>query len=175
MASESRTPRIHESVYIATGARISGDVVIKEGSSVWYNAVVRGDEGPIVIGKNTNIQDNVVLHSDLDIGIEIGDNCTIGHGAVVRGARICDHAMVGMNATVLTGAQIGSYSVVGANALVAHNRKFPERSLIAGVPARLQRKLTEEETGFNQVAVDVYLDLVRRYSAGEFKEHPGSE
>ena len=160
-------PRIHESVFIAEGARICGDVEIGEGSSIWFNAVIRGDEGKISIGKNTNIQDNTVLHSDMMVGIQIGDGVTIGHGAIIRGCIIGNNTMIGMNATVMTNAEIGSECVVGANTFVPYNKKFPPRSLIIGVPARLVRELKSEELEFGKIATRIYEELKEKYSHGE--------
>lgn len=159
-------PEIHPSVFIAEGARIFGDVIIGEGSSVWFNAVIRGDEGRIRIGRSSNIQDNAVLHSDMMVGIDIGDEVTIGHGAIVRGCRIGNGVMVGMNATVMTNAVIGDNSIVGAHAFVPYNKHFPPRSLILGSPARLIRELTDEELKTNRMAVEIYRELVDGYISG---------
>lgn len=157
------TPRVHPSVFVAEGARIYGDVEISENASVWFNAVIRGDEGKVSIGRNTNIQDHVVVHSDFFIGTEIGDDVTVGHGAVIRGCRIGDNVMIGMHSTVMTGAEIGENSIVGANSLVPYGSTFPPRSLILGTPARKVRELTDEETRANAVAIQVYRDLIPRY------------
>ena len=167
-------PNIHESAFIAEGARIYGDVVIAEGASVWFNAVLRGDEGRIEIGKDTNVQDNVVIHSDMDAGVTIDERVTVGHGAVVRGCRIAADVMIGMNATIMSHVEIGEHSIVGANAFIPYHKSFPPRSLIVGAPAKAVRELTEDELGFNQVAIDIYKDLVRRYQAGEIVGLPGS-
>ena len=161
-------PRIHESVYVARGAEIHGDVEIGEGSSVWFNAVVRGDEGEIVVGRNTNIQDNAVVHSDAGMPLEIGDNVTVGHGAVIRSCKLADGVMVGMNATVTSGTEIGERSIVGANSFIGYNKKFPPRSLVTGVPAKMARELTEAETAINIAAVQVYQQLVEKYRRGVF-------
>jgi carbonic anhydrase/acetyltransferase-like protein (isoleucine patch superfamily) len=161
-------PRIHPSVFVAIGARIYGDVEIGEGSSVWFNAVVRGDEGKIVIGRNTNIQDNAVVHSDGEMPVEIGDNVTVGHGAVIRACRLANGVMVGMNATIMSGTEIGERSIVGANSIIGYNKKFPPRSLITGVPAKMARELTEAETAINDAAVQVYRQLVEKYRWGVF-------
>jgi carbonic anhydrase/acetyltransferase-like protein (isoleucine patch superfamily) len=159
------TPRMHESVFVAEGARIYGDVDIGAGSSIWFNAVIRGDEGRIIVGQNTNIQDNAVLHSDLMVAVEIGDNVTIGHGAVIRGAKIGDNVMVGMNSTVMTNSVIGENSIVGANSFIAYNKEYPPRSLIIGVPARLIRELRDGELEAYRVSADIYRSLVEDYSA----------
>jgi len=166
---QALTPRIHPSVFVAEGARICGDVEIGRGASVWFNAVIRGDEGKVTIGENTNIQDNAVIHSDLGAPVEIGRNVTVGHGAVVRSARIGDHVSIGMNATIMSGSEIGDYSVVGANALVPYRKKFPERSLITGLPARRIRGIEGDMLRANQVAVDIYLDLAEQYRSGRIR------
>lgn len=163
------SPKIHPTVFIAEGARIFGDVEIKKGTSIWFNAVIRGDEGKVTIGENTNIQDNVVLHSDDGVAVEIGDNVTIGHGAVVRGAVIENDASVGMNATIMSHAKIGRNSIVGANTFVAYHKTFPERSLIMGIPGRLVRSLTEDEDDLNQIPVNIYLGLVEKYRSGKIR------
>jgi carbonic anhydrase/acetyltransferase-like protein (isoleucine patch superfamily) len=162
--NEILKPKVHGSVFIAEGARIYGDVEIGENSSVWFNAVIRGDEGRISIGKNTNIQDNAVVHSDMNTGAHIGDGATIGHGAVVRGSKIGNNVMIGMNATIMTNSEIGDNSVVGANTFVPYNKKFPPRSLIIGLPARLVRELKPEELEMGRIATRVYEGLRKKYS-----------
>jgi carbonic anhydrase/acetyltransferase-like protein (isoleucine patch superfamily) len=159
-------PSIHPSVFIAEGARIYGDVEIREGASVWFNAVIRGDEGRIVIGRNTNIQDNCVVHSDQEVGIEIGDEVTIGHGAIIRGCRIGNGCMIGMNATIMNNSEIGAESIVGTGAVVPYNKTYPPRSLILGVPARPVRVLADEETTVNRKAARIYQELVDQYRSG---------
>jgi len=156
-------PRIHDSVFVAEGARIYGDVEIGANASVWFNAVVRGDEGKIVIGSGTNVQDNAVLHSDMGACVEIGTNVTIGHGAVLRGCSVGENVMIGMNATIMTHAVIGEHSVIGANSFVPRNRRYEARSMIMGSPAKKTRGLTEEELGWNEIALGVYRGLVERY------------
>ena len=160
-------PQIHESVFLATGCRVYGAVRLAAGCSVWFNAVLRADEGAIEVGADTNIQDNATIHSDLDHPALIGAGVTIGHGAVIRACRIDEDVMIGMNATVMSHAHIGAHSIVGANSFIPYNQAFPPRSLIVGAPARAIRQLTEEEMTFNKLAVDTYKDLVRRYRTGE--------
>jgi len=164
-------PRIHRSVFVAEGARIYGDVVVGEGSSIWFNAVLRGDEGRISIGREVNVQDNSVIHSDLMVEAEIGDRTTIGHGAVLRGCRIGRNVMIGMNCTIMTRVEIGDDCVVGAGSLIPYHKKFPPRSLILGSPAVLVRELTDEEAEMNGIAVGVYRDLIKSYSTGMIKGH----
>lgn len=127
------------------GSIIKGNVTIAEKSSVWYNAVIRGDIETIKIGKCSNVQDNCVLHSSQGYPLTIGDQVSVGHAAVLHGCDIQDNCLIGMNATVLNGAVIQKNSIVGAGALVTENHEFPENSLIIGVPAKAVRKLNNEE------------------------------
>ena len=140
-------PRVHPSAFVAPGARIVGDVEVGPGSSIWFNAVIRGDADAVRIGADTNVQDNAVLHTDAGSPCLVGDRCTIGHGAIVHGCRIGDGSLVGMGAVVLSGAEIGAGSLVAAGALVAEGKEFPPASLIVGVPARRIREITEEDRG----------------------------
>lgn len=139
------TPTIAENVFIAPGAMVIGDVTIHEGASIWYNAVVRGDVGPIVIGRHTNIQDNCTLHVDADAPLTIGEECTVGHNAVVHGATIGDHVLIGMQAVVLSHARVSNNAIIGACALVSEHKHIPESVLALGVPARVVRPLSNEE------------------------------
>jgi carbonic anhydrase/acetyltransferase-like protein (isoleucine patch superfamily) len=169
---KKKTPNIHSSVFIGEGARIFGEVSIGENSSIWFNAVLRGDEGPIIIGRNTNIQDLCLIHSDLDKGVEIGDCVTIGHGTAVRGAKIGNYTMIGMNSTIMTGAVIGEQCVVGANSFVPYNKEYPSGSLIYGSPAKVVRKLSKAELGRGHEIAKFYLKLVDDYRTGRIARKP---
>jgi gamma-carbonic anhydrase len=138
-------PTIAEDVFIAPGAMIIGNVTIHEGASIWYNAVVRGDSAPIVIGRRTNIQDNCTLHVDADAPLTIGDECTVGHGAIVHGATVGDRVLIAMNAVVLSHAQVGSNTIIAACTLVGEHKNIPGGMLAVGVPAKVLRELTPEE------------------------------
>lgn len=138
-------PTIAEDVFIAPGAMIIGNVTIHEGASIWYNAVVRGDSAPIVVGRRTNIQDNCTLHVDADAPLTIGDDCTVGHGAVVHGATVGDRVLIGMKAVVLSHSQVGSDTIIGASALVGERKTIPEGVLALGIPARVARPLSPDE------------------------------
>ena len=162
---------IDPSVFVESTARITGEVVIGKNSSVWFNAVIRGDEGPIAIGENSNIQDCCVLHSDLGIGIEIGDWVTIGHGTVIRGAKINHHAMVGMHCTLMSGVVVGEHSIIGAHSFVPYNAQIPPRTMAYGSPAKVIRELSEKELQQSRIACQVYLDLVRQYRSGKIKSY----
>ena len=138
-------PTIAEDVFIAPGAVIIGNVTLHEGVSIWYNAVVRGDGAPIVIGRHTNIQDNCTLHVDADAPLTIGEECTIGHNAVVHGATLGKRVLIGINAVVLSHAEIGAEVILGASALVSEHKHIPDGVLAIGVPAQVKRSLNEAE------------------------------
>lgn len=138
-------PIIAADVFIAPGAMVIGDVTIGAGSSIWYNAVLRGDIAPIRIGDGSNIQDGCVLHVDADVPCVVGDGVVVGHGAVIHSGTVGDGAMVAMHATVLSNASVGAESIVGAGALVTEGKAFPDRSLIVGVPGKLLRPVSDEE------------------------------
>ncbi len=136
---------INKSVVVLKGTVIDGNVNIDEKSSVWFNAVLRGDIEPLNIGKFSNIQDNCVLHSSKGYPLIIGDHVSVGHAAILHGCTVGDNCLIGMNATVLNGAAIKKNSIVGAGAVVTEGREFPEKSLILGVPAKSVRTLQNEE------------------------------
>jgi gamma-carbonic anhydrase len=138
-------PTIADDVFIAPGAIVIGNVTILAGASVWYNTVIRGDSAPIIIGRSTNIQDNCTLHVDADAPLTIGDECTIGHNAVVHGARLGNRVLVGIGAVVLSHASIGAQTLIGACALVSEHKQLPGGVLVMGVPAKVIRELSETE------------------------------
>ena len=140
-----RQPTLGQGVYLARGAVVLGDVTLGDFSSVWYNAVLRGDINRIVVGHHTNIQDNAVLHLADDFACVVGDWVTVGHSAIVHACTIGDECLIGMGATILDGAEIGAQSIVGANALVTQNAKIPAGSMVLGSPAKVVRALTAEE------------------------------
>lgn len=136
---------VNRSVVVLEGTILDGNVNIDEKSSVWFNAVLRGDIEPLNIGKFSNIQDNCVLHSSEGYPLTIGDNVSVGHAAVLHGCTVEDNCIIGMNATVLNGATIKKNSIVGAGAVVTEGLDFPEKSLILGLPAKSVRTLQEDE------------------------------
>jgi carbonic anhydrase/acetyltransferase-like protein (isoleucine patch superfamily) len=141
----SQLPKIGEGVYIAKSAVVFGAVTLGKQSSVWYNAVLRGDIHEIVVGEGSNIQDNAVLHIADDFGCYIGNYVTVGHSAVVHACRVGDETLVGMGATILDGAVVGNQCIIGANALVKQGQKIPDGSMAVGSPARVIRKLSDED------------------------------
>lgn len=160
---KSVEPEICESAFVAENATVIGDVRLAEESSVWFGAVVRGDMNSIRIGKRSNVQDNVVIHIPENYGVEIGDDVTIGHCAVVHGCRIGDNVLIGMNSTVLDGAEIGDNCIIGANALVPPGKVIPAGSMVVGVPGKVVRQLTEDEiVGIKENAA-AYVQLLQDY------------
>jgi carbonic anhydrase/acetyltransferase-like protein (isoleucine patch superfamily) len=157
-------PRIHPSVFVAEGAQIVGDVEIGAESSVWFNTVIRGDVHYIRIGDRTNIQDNCVLHVTHEVyPLVIGSEVTVGHGAILHAATIKDRCLIGMGAKVLDNATIGSYSLVAAGALVLEGFEVPDGVLVAGVPAKIKRKLTDEERQQIVQSAENYVQYVKSY------------
>lgn len=157
-------PIIDPSVYIAPGAHCIGDVTIGKDSSVWFNAVVRGDVNAIAIGERTNIQDASVLHVSHDTGaLRIGNDVTIGHGAVLHGCTLADLCLIGIGAIVLDNARINSYTLVAAGAMVRTGAVFPEGVLVAGVPAKIVREVTSEERELIKQSAIWYVGYAREY------------
>ena len=142
---KDKTPRIDPSAYLAPGAVVIGDVVIRAGVSIWFNAVIRGDVEPIVIREGSNIQDGTVVHTDPGYPCDVGENVTVGHSAILHGCRIKPGVTIGMGATVLTGAVVGESALVAAHALVLEGAEIAPRTLIAGVPAKPRRILSDNE------------------------------
>jgi carbonic anhydrase/acetyltransferase-like protein (isoleucine patch superfamily) len=158
-----RQPQLAPSVYIARGAIIVGDVTLGEGSSVWYNAVLRGDINRIVVGHHTNIQDNCVLHLADDIPCILGHFVTVGHNAIVHAATIGSETLVGMGSRILDGAVIGTQCLVGAGALVTQGTQIPPGSLVLGAPAKVVRPLTVEERASLKGFAEKYVELAAYY------------
>ena len=151
------------SVLICEGARVSGDVTLGRGVNIWYNAVLRGDDGAITVGEDTNIQDGAVLHEET----RVGAGCTIGHNAIVHGCTVGDNTLIGMGAIVLNGARIGDNCVVGAGALVTGKMDAPDGSMILGSPAKVVRSLTEEEIAGNRKSARGSLAAAERCRLGD--------
>ena len=140
-----RVPSVHESVFVAPNASVIGSVVLSENVSVWFGATIRGDNDVISLGKNSNVQEGAVLHTDPGLQLTVGENVTIGHQAMLHGCTIGDGSLIGIQAVVLNGAVIGKGCLVGAGAIVTERKTFPDRSLILGAPARVARTLTDED------------------------------
>jgi carbonic anhydrase/acetyltransferase-like protein (isoleucine patch superfamily) len=157
IAYQNILPKIHKTAFIAEGAMIIGDVAVGEESSVWFNCVLRGDLNRIVVGKRTNIQDGAIVHLEHDIPCIIGDDVTIGHGAIVHGCTIGDGAMISMGAVILSGAKIGERAIVAAGAVVKEGQEIPPGTLAMGVPAQIKRDLTEADLQRVRLGKDDYV------------------
>ena len=163
---DDRVPQVHESAYVAESAELIGAVVVEAGASIWSNVVIRGDNETITIGRNSNVQEGSVLHTDPGFPMTIGSNCVIGHLAMLHGCTIGDNSLVGMSAIVLNGARIGNNSLVGAGAVVTERKLFPDNSLIVGAPARVIRTLDEKAVEMIRGGADVYVNRFKRYLKG---------
>lgn len=142
---ESKIPRIHPTAYVSDQATIIGDVTVGENASIWSQAVLRGDNEPIVVGAGSNVQEGAVLHTDHGYPLTLGEGVTVGHQAMLHGCTIEDQCLVGVKAIVLNGARVGSESIVGAGSLITEGKTFPTRSLILGSPAKAVREVSDEQ------------------------------
>lgn len=156
-----------DEVFVADSAVVIGTVLLKSGVGVWFNAVLRGDNEPITIGENTNVQDGAVLHTDIEgTPLIVGNFVTVGHKAVLHGCEIGDYSLIGINAVVLSGAKIGRNCLIGANALVTEGKEIPDNSLVMGTPGKVIRELTVEEIEDLKVSADGYVKNARRFRQG---------
>jgi carbonic anhydrase/acetyltransferase-like protein (isoleucine patch superfamily) len=165
-ALDGAAPEIAADAFVAPGARLVGRVVLRPQSSVWFNAVLRGDNEPVVVGEGSNVQDCCVLHTDMGYPLAIGAGCTIGHSVILHGCTIGDGTLVGMGAAVMNGARIGPDSLVGAGALVTEMKEFPPGALVIGRPAKVARMLTEAEIEGLRTSAERYRSNARRFRAG---------
>ncbi len=163
MEFKGKRPKIGKDVFIAPNAVVIGDVEIGDGSSVWFNTVIRGDSDVIRIGTNTNIQDNCTIHIDEGKPAIIGDNVTVGHNAVVHGCTIDDCCLIGIHATVLNGAHIKRGSIVASNALIMEGKTVGPYHLVAGVPAVLKKELPETIVDVLKEPADIYVKKARDF------------
>ncbi|GAA2300720.1 gamma carbonic anhydrase family protein [Streptomyces caniferus] len=158
-----KEPKVDQEAFTAPTSVVLGEVTMAPGSSVWYHAVLRADCGPIVLGADSNIQDNCTVHVDPGFPVTVGARVSVGHNAVLHGCTVEDDVLIGMGATVLNGAHIGAGSLVAAQALVPQGMRVPPGSLVAGVPAKVKRELTDEEREALKLNAVMYLELVARH------------
>ncbi len=150
---------IDPTVFLADGCQIIGHVSIDAGSSVWYNAVIRAEISPVVIGKRTNIQDNVVIHTDSSLGVSIGDDVTVGHCAIVHCCQIGSNTLIGMGAIVLDGAVVGNNCIIGAGAVIPPGKVIEDNSVVIGSPGRVVRAATAQDEANNLESAYHYMEL----------------
>jgi carbonic anhydrase/acetyltransferase-like protein (isoleucine patch superfamily) len=163
-------PRLGEGSWVAPSADLIGDVRLEARASVWFGAVIRADNTPIILGEETNFQDGAIGHSDPGAPLTIGARVTVGHQAILHGCTVADDCLIGMGARVLNGAFLGPECVVGANALITEGKRFEEGGLIVGSPARLVRPLTDREKAALRLSSAHYAEKAARY-AGGLKAH----
>lgn len=162
-------PDIAESAIVLPGATIVGDVHIDARANVWYAAVIRGDEAPIEIGADTNLQDGVIVHADPGFPARIGARVTVGHGAVVHGATVEDDCLIGMRSVILNGARVGAGSLIAAGAVVLEGAEIPPGSLVAGVPGKVRRELSADERAALEESWRGYVRRAERHAAAAEK------
>lgn len=166
---KGKMPDIKDAAFIADNAVIVGDVTLKKGSSVWYGAVLRADDEKIIVGENSNIQDNCTVHCSTGCPAVIGDNVTVGHNALIHGCVIGDNCLIGMHSTVMNGAKLGKNCLVGAGALVTENKTFEDNTLLMGVPAKAKAVIDEKAVkGIIQNAQH-YCEKAAQYKSEQLK------
>lgn len=157
------SPSIHESVFVAPGAYIIGNVQIGKESTVWFNAVIRGDDGPIIVGERCSIQDNSTIHLYEDFPVVIEDDVTIGHNVILHGCKIGKGSIIGMGSTLLDNVEVGEECIIGANTLLAGGIKIPPRSLVLGSPGKVVRELTEKDLQMLQMSSEHYVQKGKEF------------
>lgn len=162
----TKRPRVDTSAWVAPNATVIGDVRLGRNVSVWWNAVLRGDNDPIVVGDDSNIQDGSVLHTDLGVPLTIGAGVTVGHMVMLHGCTIGDGSLIGIGAVILNRAVIGRECLIGAGALVPEGKVIPDRSLVIGSPGRIVRRLGDEDVAAIRAGAHHYLEHVAEYRRG---------
>jgi len=163
-------PRVHDSCFVHKTAVIIGDVKVGENSSIWPNAVIRGDQNSIRIGANSNVQDNCVIHVDDKNKASIGNNVSMGHGAIIHGATVNDNVIIGMKAVVLNGSVVGQGSIIAAGAVVKEGAEIPPNSLVVGVPGKVIREGDKSLEEYALKNARTYVELAKQHKNGEFKQ-----
>ncbi|GAB6932734.1 gamma carbonic anhydrase family protein [Calditerricola satsumensis] len=158
-----KRPRVHETAFIAPGAQIIGDVTIGPESSVWFNAVLRGDEAPIVIGAAVNVQDNSTLHMYEKYPLILEDEVSVGHNVILHGCHVKRGALVGMGSVILDGVEIGEYALIGANTFLPSGKKIPPYTLVLGSPGKVVRELTEQDLELVKMTTRVYREKAKQF------------
>ncbi|MFS0689231.1 gamma carbonic anhydrase family protein [Sporosarcina sp. 179-K 8C2 HS] len=166
-------PELHPTVFVAPGAKVIGKVRVGEESTIWFNTVLRGDEGPITIGKRCSIQDNSTIHLYEGAPVVVEDEVTVGHNVILHGCKVGKRSIIGMGSTILDHAEIGEECIIGANTLIPSGKKIPPRSLVVGSPGKVVRELTEKDFEIIQLSIDSYVekgyDYREIFKHGEFE------
>ena len=159
-------PSMEGEHWIADSASVMGNVILKHNASVWFNATLRGDNDPITIGENTNIQDGSVLHTDVGAPLTIGKNCTIGHMVMLHGCSIGENTLIGIGSIILNGAKIGKNCLIGANSLITEGKEIPDGSMVMGAPGKVVRELGEQQIQMITGSAHHYVENWKRYARG---------
>ncbi len=154
----------HADSWVAPNATLVGKVKLEPGASVWFNAVLRGDNELIHIGENSNVQDGTVMHTDMGFPLNVGTGVTIGHNAMLHGCTVGDYSLIGINAVILNGAKIGKYCIIGANSLIGEGKEIPDGSLVMGSPGKVVRELTEPQKKMLEASAAHYVHNAQRYA-----------
>ena len=154
----------HADSWVAPNATLVGKVKLEPGASVWFNAVLRGDNELIHVGVNSNVQDGTVMHTDMGFPLTIGTGVTIGHNAMLHGCTVGDYSLIGINAVILNGAKIGKYCIIGANSLIGEGKDIPDGSLVMGSPGKVVRELTEAQKKMLEASAAHYVHNAQRYA-----------
>ena len=149
--------------WVAPDAQVMGNIVLKENASVWFGAVLRGDNDPIVIGENSNVQDGAVMHTDIGCPLTVGANVTVGHQAMLHGCTVGHNSLIGIGATVLNGAKIGRNCLIGAHALVGEGKEIPDNSMVLGMPGKVVRELGEDNEKMMLLSANIYVENWKRF------------
>jgi len=163
---EDDVPDVHPTAWVADSAEVVGRVTLGENASVWYGAVLRGDNDRITVGANSNVQDGSVLHTDHGVPLVIGQNVTIGHQVMLHGCTIGDGSLIGIKSVILNKAVIGKHCLIGANSLIPEGKVIPDRSLVMGSPGKVVRELSADDVIHLKHAAAHYVENARRYKAG---------
>ncbi|GIN91942.1 gamma carbonic anhydrase family protein [Siminovitchia terrae] len=158
-------PEVHPSVFVAPGAYLIGDVTIGMESTIWFNAVLRGDEGPVKVGQRCSIQDNSTLHMYEGCPVIIEDEVTVGHNVILHGCKIGKRSIIGMGSTILDHVEIGEECIIGANTLIPSGKKIPPRSLVIGSPGKVVRELNDKDLELIQLSIDTYVQKGKEYNS----------
>jgi len=158
-----RIPVLHPTAFVAPSAQVIGAVALEEGASVWFNCVLRGDNEVLTIGRDSNIQDGTVIHTDTGIEFTVGRGVTVGHQVMLHGCTIGDYSLIGMKAVILNRARIGNYCLIGANALITEGKEIPDGSVVMGSPGKIVRQVTEAERRVLEASAAHYVENARRF------------
>ncbi|WP_150283693.1 gamma carbonic anhydrase family protein [Rummeliibacillus sp. TYF-LIM-RU47] len=157
IAFNGKNPQLEENVFIAPGSQLIGDVHIGSESTIWFNAVLRGDEGSITIGKRCSIQDNSTIHLYEGSPVVVEDEVTVGHNVILHGCKVGKRSIIGMGSTILDNTEIGEECIIGANTLIPSGKKIPPRSLVIGSPGKVVRELNDKDLELIQLSIDTYV------------------